>query len=312
MNAAIPVIDFAGVAEGDPAALRRTAGEIAAACSGIGFFTLVNHALPDGVIGRAQAAAKTFFALPEAIKHRSDAIDHRGYIGMGDAFMTGATRPDLKESFVVGLELRPDDADVLAGEALRGPNVWPQDLPEFKAAMSGYFTATAKVGATLLRAFAVSLGQRPDFFVDKYTKPLQRMNVIHYPPHPVDAPADQFGGNAHTDYGCVTLLWQDDCGGLEVQTRDGHWIPAHPRPDALVINVGDLLERWSGGRYVSNAHRVTNRSGRDRYSIATFFDPNYRALVDPAEFNVRNGPAPVRAGDYILDRVRTSFAYRAA
>lgn len=308
---ALPVIDMAGVAGRDSEAMTRAAGQIVDACTKTGFFYVTNHGMPEPVIQRAVDAAKTFFALPEAVKHNADAVNHRGYIGMGDAFMKNATRSDWKESYVIGLELAADDPDVLAGEALRGPNVWPEGLPEFRDAFSAYFAAMHRCGADLLSVFAISLGQRPEFFVDKYTKPLQRMNVIHYPQHPSDAPADQFGGAAHTDYGCVTLLWQDDSGGLEIQRRDGSWISATPVPGTLIINVGDLLERWSGGRYVSNLHRVTNRSGRDRYSIATFFDPNYQAVVDPAAFGTPGAHAPVQAGDYILDRVRTSFAYRA-
>jgi isopenicillin N synthase-like dioxygenase len=305
----LSIIDLAGVAQHDASALDRAVRQIADACTHTGFFYVANHGVPEDVIARAVNAAKAFFALPENVKRRSNAVDHRGYIGMGDAFMKNAVRFDWKESFVVGLELPADDPDVVAGEALRGPNVWPQDLPEVRNALTAYYAAAARCGANLLRAFAVSLGQSPDFFTALYTKPLQRMNVIHYPQHPDGAPADQFGGAAHTDYGCVTLLWQDDNGGLEIQARDGTWIAAAPVPRTLVINVGDLLQRWSGGKYVSNLHRVTNRSGRDRYSIATFFDPNYKALVDPAAFGIA-GDAPVRAGDYILDRVRTSFNYR--
>lgn len=310
MDSAFPIIDFAGVAQGDAPALGRAARQIADACTRTGFFYVVNHGLPEDVIAGAVNAAKKFFAQPDDVKQRSNAVDHRGYIGIGDAFMKNAARSDWKESFVVGLELPASDPDVVAGEALRGPNVWPQALPEFRAALTAYYAAAGRCGANLLSAFAVSLGQAPDFFASLYTKPLQRMNVIHYPPHPDGAPSDQFGGAARTDYGCVTLWWQDDNGGLEIQTRDGDWIAAPPLAGALVINVGDLLQRWSGGRYVSNAHRVTNRSGRDRYSIATFYDPNYQALVDPAAFGLK-GDAPVRAGDYILGRVRGSFNYRA-
>lgn len=307
----LPIIDMSGVAERDARALARVADQIAEACTRTGFFYITRHGLPEAVVDRALNASKAFFALPEAEKHRSDAVDHRGYIGMGDAFMKNATRSDWKESFVIGLDLPKTDPDVLAGEALRGPNVWPQAPTDFREAFSGYYAAIARCGADLLAAFAVSLGQNPEFFADKYAKPLQRMNVIHYPPHPDGAPADQFGGAAHTDYGCVTLLWQDDRGGLEVQTRDGEWISAPPVPGALVINVGDLLQHWSGGRYVSNLHRVVNRSGLERYSIATFFDPNYKAVVDPAAFGAVEAAAPILAGDYILDRIRNSFAYRA-
>jgi isopenicillin N synthase-like dioxygenase len=309
----LPIIDMAGVSRRDPQAMAKVARQIEKACTETGFFYTLNHGLASDIVSKAVGAAEAFFALPAEIKRRNDAVNHRGYIGMGDAFMKGATRSDFKESYVIGLELTADDPDVVAGEALRGPNVWPREVPAFQRYLSAYFEAIAVCGADLLSVFALSLGQNPDFFVDKYTKRLQRTNVIHYPPHPVESPDDQFGGAAHTDYGCVTLLWQDQNGGLEVQKRDGAWVAAQPIPDTLVINVGDLLERWSGGRYVSNMHRVVNRSGRERYSIATFFDPNYRAVVDPASFGLEGdaaNDAPILAGDYILGRVRGSFSYR--
>ena len=309
-ESSLPIIDIAGVSRRDPQAMASAARQINNACTETGFFYVINHGLPDRTARQAVETSAAFFALPAEVKHRSDAINHRGYIGMGDAFMKGATRSDFKESYVIGLELPRDDPDVVAGEGLRGPNLWPKDLPEFQRDLSAYFDAIAVCGADLLSVVALSLGQGPDFFVDKYTKPLQRTNIIHYPPHPSQSPDDQFGGAAHTDYGCITLLWQDRNGGLEVQKRDGTWVAAKPVPDTLVINVGDLLERWSGGRYVSNMHRVVNRSGRERYSIATFFDPNYRAMVDPASFG-HEGEARILAGDYILGRIRSSFSYRA-
>ncbi len=295
--------------------MRRVAEQIHAACTKTGFFYVRNHGLPDRVVQQAVDAAAAFFALPAEIKRRSNAVNHRGYIGMGDAFMQGAAFSDFKESYVLGLELPADDPDVVAGEALRGPNVWPSDLPDFRRHCSAYFEAIAVCGMDLLSVFAVSLGQSPDFFVDKYTKRLQRTNIIRYPPHPAHADPGQFGGAAHTDYGCITLLWQDSAGGLEIETRERVWVPAPPVEGTLVINVGDLLERWSAGRYVSNLHRVVNRSGRERYSIATFFDPNYRAEVVPASFGTQ-GPEPqeasILAGEYILNRIRNSFAYRSA
>jgi isopenicillin N synthase-like dioxygenase len=305
----LPVIDMAGVSRRDPEAMATAARQIREACTQTGFFYVKNHGLPEAVVQRTLEAAAAFFALPAPVKQRSNAVNHRGYIGMGDALMKGATHSDLKESYVIGLELLADDPDVVAGEGLRGPNVWPQDMPEFQRSFSAYYQAIAVCGADLLRVFALSLGQSADFFVDKYTKPLQRMNVIHYPPQPGQSVAGQFGGAAHTDYGCVTLLWQDANGGLEIETRDGAWIAAPPIPGTLVINVGDLLQHWSSSLYVSNMHRVVNRSGRDRYSIATFFDPNYRAEVDPGRFGNAQ-TAPILAGDYILGRIRDSFAYR--
>lgn len=311
----IPVIDFSGVREGRDADLKRVAKEIWDACTDYGFFYVKNHGIPQDKIDGVVKAAADFFALPEGEKRQSNAVNHRGYIGMGDAKMKGATRSDFKESYVVGLELPENDATILAGEKLRGPNRWPKN-PDFQKKVYEYFQAVGDCGRDLLRAVAVSLGQKADFFADKYNKPLQRTNIIHYPPHPDGAAEDQFGGAAHTDYGCITLLWQDSNGGLEVQDRTtGDWIAAPPIPGTIVINVGDLLERWSNKRFMSMPHRVVNRSGRERYSIATFFDPDFSAMTDPRQFGVTDKDAlyePITAGDHILQRVQGSFAYRPA
>ena len=138
--------------------------------------------------------------------------------------------------------------------------------------------------------------------------------MIHYPPQPPELGTDQFGVAPHTDYGCITLLWQDDNGGLQVRDRSTQqWIEADPIPGTLVINVGDLLGRWSTDRFASTPHRVINRSGTERYSIASFYDPDYDAVVDPRHLGASEAEcryAPVLAGDHILKRIADSFGYR--
>ncbi|HYZ61708.1 MAG TPA: 2OG-Fe(II) oxygenase family protein, partial [Acetobacteraceae bacterium] len=263
------------------------------------------------------AEAKDFFHLPLEAKRRV-AINarHRGWNALGDALMYEAKRPDYKEFYSIGLELPEDDPDVQAGEKLRGPNNWPADRPGFRAALSSYYDAMRLCGAQLLRCVALSLGAAEDFFAPSYTKPLQRTQIIYYPPQPPMADEDQFGLAPHTDFGCITLLWQDDNGGLEVLERSsGAWIPAPPIPGTLVINVGDLLGRWTNDRYASTPHRVLNRSGRERFSIATFHDPNFRAVVDPRAFGVADAEShypPTTAGEHILGRIERSFGYRKA
>lgn len=228
--------------------------------------------------------------------------------------MYEATRPDHKEFFSIGLELPEDDTNVLAGEALRGPNQWPAFMPELQKALDDYYAAIAVAGADLLTAVAAGLGIDEDFFTAKYDKRLQRTQMVYYPPHPPMAEADQFGVAPHTDYGCITLLYQDDSGGLQVRelgTND--WIDATPIHGSLVVNVGDLLARWSNDRFRSTLHRVINKSGHERYSIATFYDPTYSAMVDPCDLGVEPDASlypPVAAGDYILKRIDDSMAYR--
>jgi len=311
----IPLIDMRGVRERDQSSLERAGEAIRRACVDIGFFYIINHGLSQAVIDRAMQASREFFALPlerksqVAVNHR-----HRGFHRIGGALMYQATRPDEKEFFSLGLDLPEDDPCVLAGEALRGPNQWPDFMPEFKHAMDAYFAEIGRCGADLLRAVAVSLGNDPDFFSDKYVKPLQRTQSIHYPVQPKNRPDDQFGVAPHTDYGCITLLYQDPVGGLQVQElQSGGWIDAPFIKGSLVVNVADLLARWSNDRFRSTKHRVINTSGRERYSIATFYDPDYKAMVDPVDLRVSREQAaypPVLAGDYILGRIDASMKYR--
>lgn len=314
-NLSIPVVDMAGVAGGDAASLLRAGQAIQRACTEIGFFYIVNHGVPQQVIDEAMGAAREFFALPLEVKAQV-AVNarHRGFHRIGGATMYQATKPDLKEFFSIGLELAEDDPCVMAGEALRGPNQWPAFLPRLRAALEAYYAAVGRAGADLLRAVAVSLGIDEDFFAGKYHKPLQRTQAIYYPPHPPMAEADLFGVAPHTDYGCITLLYQDDSGGLQVRELGGQrWVDATPLAGSLVVNVGDLLARWSNDRFRSTLHRVINKSGHERYSIATFFDPNYQALVDPRDLGIGDAQSlypPVKAGDYILRRIDESMAYR--
>ncbi|SAK56825.1 2-oxoglutarate-dependent ethylene/succinate-forming enzyme [Caballeronia hypogeia] len=311
----IPVIDFAGVLEGDAAALARAGREIHEACTTIGFFYIVNHGVPQAVIDAASQAARTFFAHPVETKRRAAVNQrHRGFNSLGDATMYQAKKPDYKEFFSIGLELPEDDPDVLAGQALRGPNNWPDFMPELRPVLYRYYEAIGACGSHLLRAVAASLGIDEQFFAARYGKRMQRTQMVYYPPQPPQSDEDQFGVAPHTDYGCITLLWQDNVGGLQVrEIASGTWIDAPPIPGSFVVNVGDLLARWTNDRFRSTLHRVINASGRERYSIATFYDPTYDAIVDPVDLGTPAGEsrhAPVAAGDYILGRINDSMGYR--
>lgn len=310
MSASIPIVDFTGVREGDERARERAAGEVAAACRDFGFFYITNHGIPAEAIDGALAAAKEFFAQDKEVKDQVAAVDHRGYVAEGKAQMKGAAKSDLKESFILGWELEADDPDL--GKPLRSLNQWPDTPRHFRDSISWYFSEVGACGEALLSVVAKSLGIDEDFFSSLYSKPLQRTNVIHYPPSTQDP--EVFGVGEHTDYGAITLLWQDQVGGLQVRDRTtNEWIAAPPVPGSLVVNVGDLLERWSNGRLASTMHRVINESGAERYSIATFFDPSYDAVADPVDLGITREEAqypPIICGDYILGRIRESFDYR--
>jgi isopenicillin N synthase-like dioxygenase len=311
----IPVIDLAGLcAPGEPG-LAEVGRQIRRAATEVGFFYIANHGVPQRVIDDAFAEARSFFRRPAAEKEevRVNAL-HRGWLAPGGAVMDGAKRPDLKESFIFGLELPPDDPDVRAGKPLMGPNQWPASQPGLRTALSAYYDAVLACGQRLLRGFAAALDLPPDHFAEKFRKPLARGSAIWYPPQPPELGESQFGVSAHTDYGCITILSQDATGGLQVQNRAGEWIAAPPVPGTYVINIGDLMARWTNDLFVSTPHRVVNSSGRERQSIAVFYDPHpdTEIAVLPACVRPVIPPAyePTTCGAHILGRFARSFAYR--
>lgn len=308
----IPVIDFAPGRAGQPG---KVAPSLLNALSDVGFCYLAGHGIPSGVLGAAEREARAFFRLPLEVKERSAPRELvRGYNAIGRTKMRGANLPDYKEYFQIGLELPEDDPSRLAGQLMRGPNQWPAEAPAFRQALEAFFDEVADCADCLLEVIAISLGADRHFFKAKYARRLQRTQAIFYPPHPLTADPTLYGVAPHTDYGCVTLLWQDEAGGLEVLTRSGEWLQAPPIPGTLLVNIGDLLQRWTSDRLVSNPHRVRNLSRRERLSIATFYDPDHDAVVDPIELSPPCDAAlaypPVRAGDYIMGRISASLKER--
>ncbi len=312
---AIPLIDLHDLRSDETGALERAAGGIDRASREVGFFYVTGHGVNTSAATHLLGSARRFFALPPREK-QALAVDarHRGYVAPGGARMYAKVRPDLKESFVWGLELPADDPAITPERTLMGPNRWPTEVPGLREAVSAYFAAALGVGRDLARAFAVALDQPEDFFTRHFTRPLARGAVIHYPPQPPETGTDQFGVGPHTDYGFLTILWQDEVGGLEVLNAAGEWVAAPPVQGSFVVNVGDLLARWSNDRFASTPHRVINRSGRERYSIPVFYDPDWETVIDPAEVTGRSaGPAkypPVVAGEHIRARFDRAFAHR--
>ena len=312
---AIPVIDVSAV--------RGAAGEAALAAAGhallrasqeIGFFYIAGHGVPQVAIDRAVAAARAFFARPLEEKQRVAVNErHRGFLRQGGSVMRDDVKPDLKESFNWAFEVPEGSPLMRPDRPLIGPNNWPDDMPELRRALYGYYEEVIACARDLLRAFALALDLPADFFADKFDCPLARGSAIYYPPQPPGLGEAQFGVGPHSDYGCLTLLWQDDSGGLQVQGRSGAWVMAHPLPGTFVCNVGDLLARWSNDRFVSTPHRVINASGRERFSLPVFFDPNPETVIDPADL-LAPGEAvhypPTTAGAHVLARFNAAFSYR--
>jgi len=312
----LPIIDFAGRI-GDPAIEPAIASQLDAAFSGTGFCYFRGIGVTDAVRDAAFAASRRFHALPETDK-RALAMNaaHRGYMAPNTSIIETSsvarvTRPNYSESLMVMHEVAPEDPRW--GEPLQGPNQWP-DLPGFRAAIEAYEGAMHGFCQWLLRPMALALGLPAEWFAPHFAQPTTFLRLLHYPPQPPDAPDDAFGSAPHTDYGFITVLAQDDAGGLEVRRRDGTWLRAHPVPGTWVVNVADMLSRWTNGRWQSTPHRVKNLSGGDRFSMPYFFDmsmdsivecvPTCRAPDKPARFEA------VRYGDYLMERLDRNYAYR--
>jgi isopenicillin N synthase-like dioxygenase len=281
----------------------------------VGFLCIVGHGVPDRIRRRAFEASRAFHALPlETKMSMKQNAAHRGYMPFSTSTIVTSTvdrvrRPNQSESFMMMHELAADDPDVLAGKPLQGLNQWPRELPDFKDAVLAYNAALEQLSRRLVQAIAVGLGLEMGRFDAAFRRPTTFLRMLHYPPHPADAPSDLFGSAPHTDYGFITLVAQDGIGGLEVRSRDGGWIPAEPSSDAFVVNAADILMRWTGGRLVSTPHRVINRSGTDRYSIAYFHDPSMDTVIAPLPMGTRRFP-PVRYGDYLMERLDKNYEYR--
>ena len=305
----LPVLSFAGAA-----AESVLAQQIDQAFRETGFCYIrdigVDQTLVDGVFN----ASRRFHALPRAAK---DAIAmnryHRGYMApkssvLETSTVASVTKPNDSESFLLMHDVARDDPRF--GRPLDGPNQWP-DLAGFRSAVEAYDRAMHEFCLRFLRPLALALALPVDWFLPYFQQPTTFLRLLHYPPQAANADDDAFGSAPHTDYGFVTVLAQDDRGGLEVRRRDGTWLPAQPIPGAWVVNVADMLARWTNGRWQSTPHRVKNLSGTDRYSCPYFFDMAMDSVVGIVPSC--DGPdamPPVRYGDYLMERLDRNYAYR--
>lgn len=306
----IPIIDIAPLIAGQP---KAVAARIGAACRGVGFFYITGHGVPPAMLADIFDHGRRLFATPDPVRaavRLGPGTGNRGYVPLGGEALDPSKPADLKQAFNVGLELAPDDPELVAQVMFRAPNLWP-DLPGFRAAVLAYFDAVWTVGRTLHQAFAVDLGLPPGFFDDKLDRPMATLRLLHYPAWPAAMAPGQMGAGAHTDYGNVTLLLTDDVGGLEVQTRSGDWLVAPHVPGAFICNIGDCLMRWTNDVYVSTPHRVVNPDGRERQSVAFFLDPNPEAVVACLPGCIGPGAAakypPIRADAYLLGRLQATY-----
>lgn len=278
----LPVIDIAALTSSNRDARCGVAHALRDACTEHGFFYCTGHGLPQALMDAVMDEARAFFDRPEAKKKNIDksaSACNRGYESLGGQTLQPGAMPDRKEGFYIGEEVT--DGDPRLSRFNQGPNQWPADLPAFRPVMMAYFGALSVVAATLMRGIALSLDLDDDTFETFTHRPLSTLRLLHYPPSRPEMP-DEMGAGAHTDFGGLTLLMQDKVGGLQVQGPDG-WIEAPALPGTFIVNLGDMIARWTNDRYRSTRHRVINRSGRERYSVPFFYagNPDYQVSCIP-------------------------------
>ena len=311
-------IDISPLLGGDPDRRAVAAAAMGAAARRHGFFYVTGHGVDAGVIARMDAEARAFFDLPPAEKEEiamtRGGPAWRGWFPLGGELTSG--QPDQKEGVYFGEELGPTDPRVVDRWPMHGANLWPARPAGLRSAVETYVAQTARAAAAMMEGLSLALGLPDCFFAEAFLRrPTVLFRIFRYPP----ALPSGWGVGEHTDYGLLTLLAQDDLGGLQVRT-DGGWIEAPPIPETLVCNVGDMLERLSGGRFISAPHRVINRGGRERLSFPVFYDPDFEAVMTPAVEPV--GPDDRRRGrwdgvdpnlfagryrDYLLRKVGAVF-----
>lgn len=316
----IPILDVSSLYGDDEAAIRATAATLRSYLETIGFLYVVGHPIPRADVEAVREASKRFFALPdeEKLKLKIDK-NFRGFLPFaGSTIVTSSvatvSKPNQSESIFFMHEVDENDPRAVAGEPLQGPNQWPEEaqLPGFRATIEHYVEEMSTLARKMVRAIALSLGLPADNLDRYFEDPTTFLRLLHYPTQPQEE--GLFGSAPHTDYGFITLLAQDDVGGLEVKNKAGEWVPAPPIPDSFVMNVGDILARWSNDVFVSTPHRVINRTGRERYSQPFFFDPAMHEMIEALDVCVPAGTEPkyppVQYGDYLMERIDKNYHYR--
>ncbi|MGF1428893.1 isopenicillin N synthase family dioxygenase [Kitasatospora sp. LaBMicrA B282] len=325
----VPVIDLSS-ARSTPAADRRLAAVIDEVCRTSGFLVVVGHGVPARTIAEMYRATREFFALPAEVKSalRADPADPlmRGFGRSGSLAASNADAsvaheralPDVSETFTVNRLGEADGAAALpadADRALLTPNRWPQ-LPGFAEAYRAYYAAMEQLAADLMRLFALALDLPEDWFAAKIERHMTNLTANYYPRQPVPPAPGQLRKGLHSDWGSLTILYQDDGpGGLQVLDKGGDWLDVPVIEGSFVVNIGDLMAIWTNNRWVSTVHRVVNPprelADRERYSVPFFHQPAYDALIECIPTCTGPGrPArhrPVRSGEYIIGKFARAY-----
>jgi len=319
--ASVPVIDLSGFVGGDGQRRRSLGEQIDRACREVGFFTVVGHGIDDTTIGALTSAARAFFDAP--LEDRlAVAMPEPGYpYGYNplqaealNRSIGGIAQADLKETFNVGpIDPPPRPLDEMVDpdeRAVYAPNLWPSAVPSLRPAVEAYYRSMANLAATVMEAFAVALGLDEHVFDDLIDAHGSALRIAHYPAMDEAPLPGQFRAGAHTDYGTLTILWTDGEPGLQVQTAAGNWLDVEPVEGGLIVNLGDLMERWTNDRWRSTMHRViAGPQVGSRLSIPFFHNANWDATV---ECIVADGESPkyppTTAGRHLMEKFRSTVA----
>ena len=317
----IPVIDFApAFASGSPDALEAVARQVKRASESVGFFYLAGHGVPDAVVDAAFAASRELHALPDPEKRRLKLNENNiGYLAVnqsiqGASTIHKATRPNYNESFFISHDRGADHPDVVAGVPLRGRNQWPEGRERIRTAMMTYFKTLEGVGERMLPVLARALGMPAEHFVPFFASEAHiNLRFLHYPPQDI-ADDEQFGQGPHTDNSFITILARMDVPGLAVRLPSGEWLAPPVIPGTFLVNLGNMMKRWSNDRFLSTPHAVLNESGTDRYSIAFFYSPAPSAVIEclPSCTGPDDPPhyPPAVYRDLVLDFYRANYFHQ--
>jgi len=311
----IPVIDLHHLRHGMLRDRQAVAAKIAAACNTVGFFYITGHGVSQGLVDDAFAQNKAFFEMPYETRMDYAATKDwwRGYVPSKQQAEGGAVGGSI-QTYRFMLDLPADDPDVLMRKPMHHPNRWIDALPGFNHTMQTYMAEMEVLSATLRRAFALGLGLPEEWFDPFYRRPLIQQSLLYYP-----APLSQreqdikIGAGEHRDTGAFTMLMQDQTGGLEVGHLEHEWVAAPPIKGTFVINIGDMMMRWTNGRFVSTIHRVVNRATSARYSMPYFANPDYDAIISPVPCLVEPGTSiaypPLHFGEFMGDFYKKGMGY---
>ena len=316
MTGVIPTIDLQGLET--PEGCVRIGRDLDRTYGALGFAYVVNHDVPREALDGVFEASARFHALPVAAK-QAIAVNrfHRGYLGFASgtdraSSIEAAAHPNFSESFIKLHEPTPD-APGDRGNPLDGPNQWPDGLAGFKETVLAYEAQVERLAQCLIRAIAEALAGDASALDPAFARPTTWLRLLHYPARPSDAPSGLYGSAPHTDFGALTILAQDQAGGLQVRDPGGAWIDVPPKPGAFVVNTGDAVPVWGGGRWRSTPHRVVNPHGRERYSVAYFFDPGFDARIAPLDPSYASPEMKgFRFGDHVMAQLDATYDYREA